>query len=51
MTFGHLLPWTPARIQPRDEKRGRRGPMGSGRRKGMRGEDEKGRIHSEEKGG
>lgn len=45
VTFEHLLSRTPARIRPGDEKRGRKGPMGS-RRKGRvaRGKGEKGRI-------
>lgn len=49
VTFGHLLPRTPARIQPRDQKRGRWGHWSRGKvgRRGRRGE--KGRIRSGEK--
>lgn len=51
VTFGHLLPRTPARIQPGDEKRGRWGHWGRGRGQGARGKGEKGRICLGEKGG
>lgn len=51
VTFGHLLPRTPARIRPGDEKRGRWGHWSWGRREGRKGKGEKGRIRPGEKGG